>query len=85
VVWLGYKQNERSIISTELVRSGTPAMDTALVRVFKIDPSLKNPTYDLSDLTVMPGWIDTHTHVATHFDRKTGRAERGKNETDQQS
>ena len=43
-------------------------------RIVKIDPSIKNVTYDLSKLTVMPGWIDTHTHVATHFDRKTGRA-----------
>ncbi len=25
-------------------------------------------TYDLSDLTVMPGWIDTHVHLANHFD-----------------
>jgi imidazolonepropionase-like amidohydrolase len=66
-----------------LVRNTTLVIEGA--RIVKIDPSLKNPTYDLSDLTVMPGWIDTHTHVATHFDRKTGRAERGKNETDQQS
>lgn len=25
-------------------------------------------TYDLSDLTLMPGWIDTHVHLASHFD-----------------
>jgi len=25
-------------------------------------------TYDLSGLTVMPGWIDTHVHFAWHFD-----------------
>ena len=25
-------------------------------------------THDLSDLTVMPGWIDTHVHLANHFD-----------------
>ena len=25
-------------------------------------------TYDLSDLTVMPGWIDTHVHLTAHFD-----------------
>lgn len=43
-------------------------------RIMKIDSSIKNATYDLSKLTVMPGWIDTHTHIATHFDRKTGRA-----------
>ena len=27
-------------------------------------------TYDLSGLTVMPGWIDTHVHFAWHFDAK---------------
>jgi imidazolonepropionase-like amidohydrolase len=26
--------------------------------------------YDLSKLTVSPGWIDTHTHLAYHFDSK---------------
>src|SRR5258708_19230596 len=25
-------------------------------------------SYDLSGLTVMPGWIDTHVHFAWHFD-----------------
>jgi len=35
-------------------------------------------TYDLSGLTVMPGWIDTHTHLAAHFDRATGRVHSSK-------
>jgi imidazolonepropionase-like amidohydrolase len=26
--------------------------------------------YDLSKLTVMPGWIDTHVHLTWHFDAK---------------
>ena len=25
-------------------------------------------TFDLSNLVVMPGWIDTHTHLTAHFD-----------------
>ena len=25
-------------------------------------------TYDLSELVVMPGWIDTHVHLTAHFD-----------------
>ncbi|MGB9467373.1 MAG: amidohydrolase family protein [Candidatus Acidiferrum sp.] len=25
-------------------------------------------TYDLTNLTVMPGWIDTHAHIFWHFD-----------------
>ena len=33
--------------------------------------------YDLTDLTVTPGWIDTHSHVMYHFDkgRLAGRGE----------
>jgi len=34
--------------------------------------STANPTYDLTRLTVMPGMIDVHSHVAWHFD-KAGR------------
>jgi imidazolonepropionase-like amidohydrolase len=29
-------------------------------------------TYDLTALTISPGWIDTHSHIAYHFDN-TGR------------
>jgi len=35
-------------------------------------------TYDLSSLTVTPGWIDTHAHIVNHFDnnnRLSGREE----------
>jgi imidazolonepropionase-like amidohydrolase len=34
-------------------------------------------TYDLSSLTVMPGWIDTHSHIYHHFyhDRYAGSDE----------
>jgi imidazolonepropionase-like amidohydrolase len=35
------------------------------------DGILFNPVdYDLSKLTVMPGWIDTHVHLTWHFDGK---------------
>ena len=37
-------------------------------KITRID-GLRGPvTYDLSDLTVMPGWIDTHVHLTAHFD-----------------
>jgi imidazolonepropionase-like amidohydrolase len=41
----------------------------------------------LGDLTLMPGWIDTHAHIASHFDRDTGRAHSAetKGETPQQA
>lgn len=34
-------------------------------------------TYDLTDLTVTPGWIDTHAHIFWHFDngRLAGKGE----------
>jgi imidazolonepropionase-like amidohydrolase len=44
---------------------------TKIVRVGGAAPS-NAITYDLTAFTVSPGWIDTHTHVAVHFDN-TGR------------
>jgi imidazolonepropionase-like amidohydrolase len=38
------------------------------------------PTYDLSDLTVMPGGIDTHVHIASHFD-EDGRVHRARDDS----
>ena len=35
------------------------------------------PTYDLSNVTVMPGGIDTHVHIASHFD-DDGRVHRAR-------
>ena len=36
--------------------------------ITRIDGLRGAVTYDLSDLTVMPGWIDTHVHLTAHFD-----------------
>ncbi len=39
-------------------------------RIEKVEAKSKlPPTYDLSRLTLMPGWIDTHVHISWHFDR----------------
>ena len=38
------------------------------------------PTYDLSGLTVMPGGIDTHVHIASHFDAD-GRVHRARDDS----
>ena len=37
-------------------------------RIARVDRLRGAVTYDLSDLTVMPGWIDTHVHLTAHFD-----------------
>jgi imidazolonepropionase-like amidohydrolase len=43
-------------------------------RVVRIGPSAgANATYDLSRYTVLPGLIDTHVHITSHFN-KDGRA-----------
>jgi imidazolonepropionase-like amidohydrolase len=36
-------------------------------KILKIDASTPGLTYDLTGLTVMPGLIDTHVHLASHF------------------
>ena len=40
----------------------------------------RQPTYDLSGLTVMPGGIDTHVHIASHFDLD-GRVHRARDDS----
>jgi len=36
-------------------------------RIAEITPGGGRADYDLSGLTVMPGWIDTHVHLTWHF------------------
>jgi imidazolonepropionase-like amidohydrolase len=43
-------------------------------KIVGIEQSPRKVTYDLGDMTLMPGWIDTHVHIANHFERGTGRA-----------
>ena len=40
----------------------------------------RTPTYDLTGLTVMPGGIDTHVHLESHFD-PDGRVHRERDES----
>jgi imidazolonepropionase-like amidohydrolase len=75
--------------STVLDGRGGILRDIALVidgsRIVRIDAKALQATYDLRGLTVMPGWIDTHTHIANHFDRETGRVHSNVGETPQQA
>ena len=63
--------------STVLDGKGAILRDVAIVvegtRIVRIDSNVSAATYDLRGVTVMPGWIDTHTHIAAHFDRETDR------------
>jgi imidazolonepropionase-like amidohydrolase len=36
-------------------------------KIEKLDSSIKQATYDFSKLTMLPGLIDTHVHLAWHF------------------
>jgi imidazolonepropionase-like amidohydrolase len=67
------------VIRASMVLDGKGAIlrDIAIVvegtRIARIDSNVSAATYDLRGVTVMPGWIDTHTHIAAHFDRETDR------------
>ena len=37
-------------------------------RIQSVKPGAGAATYDLKGLTVMPGWIDVHVHLVSHFD-----------------
>jgi imidazolonepropionase-like amidohydrolase len=68
-------------------RGGTSKSATVVVengRIARVDAAAGAPvSYDLSRLTVLPGLIDTHVHIDTHFGRD-GRAT-AQGETPQQS
>ena len=67
------------VIKSATIFDGRGAIlrNTAIVvndgKIIRIDPSAQGTTYDLTSLTIMPGWIETHAHIAAHFDRDTGR------------
>ena len=52
-------------------------------KILRVEKPTGQPTYDLSRLTVLPGWIDVHDHITWHFG-PNGRAE-DKGETSEQA
>jgi imidazolonepropionase-like amidohydrolase len=49
-------------------------------KITSIEPGKQPANYNLSKLTVMPGWIDTHVHMDWHFG-KNGKLSQGQGET----
>jgi len=65
---------DKSIViaaSTVLDGRGNVLRDTRIVvqkgKIVRIDPKAEPVTYDLRGATVMPGWIDAHVHITSHF------------------
>jgi imidazolonepropionase-like amidohydrolase len=54
-----------------IVRNTTIVIEES--RIARLDPAIKTATYDLRGLTILPGGIDTHVHLTSHFDAN-GRA-----------
>jgi imidazolonepropionase-like amidohydrolase len=69
---LAFAQNQPIVIKagTLLDGKGGVQKNASIVvvgsKIEKLDPGAK-ATYDLSKLTVLPGMIDTHVHIAWHF------------------
>jgi imidazolonepropionase-like amidohydrolase len=72
--------NKRIVIAVSVAFDGEGHVlrNTRLVieggKIVAIDPKVAPVDYDLRGLTVMPGWIDMHTHLTSSFGRdgKTG-------------
>lgn len=71
VVALGQSQPVVLRVTTLLDGKGAVLHNTCVVvqdgKIARIDPKAAPVNYDLSGLTVLPGWIDTHVHIDWHF------------------
>ena len=73
-VSVSYSQESPTTIRAGLMIDGTgntrrnARIFVADEQITRIDSLRGRVTYDLSDLTIMPGWIDTHVHLMSHFD-----------------
>jgi len=70
-VGLAYDGKGGSIRNTTIVVEGSK-----ILRIGGAAPR-DAATYDLTGLTVTPGWIDTHSHIGYHFDNSGRNAGRG--------
>jgi imidazolonepropionase-like amidohydrolase len=73
---LAQSQTVRIHAATVIDGTGKILRDATVVvqgsKIVGIENGSANPTYNLGQLTVLPGMIDVHAHVAWHFD-KNGR------------
>ena len=53
--------------------------------ITRVDGLRGSVAYDLSDLTLMPGWIDTHVHLTSHFEADGRLHQDGGRETSAQT
>ena len=66
-------QNKRIVIAASTVLDGKGGVlrDTRIVvegsKIIRLDPNASPVDYDLSGLTVLPGWIDAHVHITWSF------------------
>ncbi len=54
-------------------------------RIVRVADAKTRATYDLSGLTVMPGWVDTHVHLGWHFNKEGRLASLGGTESPAQA
>jgi imidazolonepropionase-like amidohydrolase len=66
-----HSQTQVLEVSTLFDGRGNVMHNTRIViengRIARIDPKASGPMVDLRGLTVMPGWIDAHVHITSHF------------------
>src|SRR5215471_5134383 len=78
--WLAAAQPIVIKTSTLIDGKGHVLRDKEIVveggRITRVADAKQKPTIDLTGLTVMPGWIDTHVHPTWYFN-KEGRLEQG--------
>jgi len=74
VLWAAWATAQPVVLKTSTILDGKGQVlknrDIVIEdgRIVRISDATEKATYDLSGLTVMPGWIDTHVHFAVHFD-----------------
>jgi imidazolonepropionase-like amidohydrolase len=66
-------RNKQIVIAASIVLDGKGGVlrNTRIVvegsKILRIDPNASPVNYDLSELTVLPGWIDGHVHISWSF------------------